>query len=120
LCTGDAVSGVFDFYFSCTAPYVFDLMMTVNAWCFENGQPVRGKIVGLVQAYHAARPLSAAEKEALPLFGAAAALTFATERLRDWLKPRPGAKVTRLDPLELVHVMRWHRQARPDDYGLKA
>ena len=45
-------TGIIDFYFSCRDFYIYDLMLTVNAWCFDpHGQPDPGAIRKFIQGY---------------------------------------------------------------------
>lgn len=110
--TGENVSGVIDFYFSCTDTFVYDLMLTINAWCFDTaGNPDAGKSAALLEAYQRERPLSPAEKKSLPFFGRAAALRIIATRLYDWLHPVPGAVIKMKDPLEYVRILKYWQAA---------
>jgi homoserine kinase type II len=119
---GDRISGVIDFYFSCTDFYAYDLMLALNAWTFDGkGGPHPEKSTALINAYAALRPLSAAERGALPLLGRAAAARIVSTRLYDLLHPAPGAVVTPKDPLAHVRILRFHRNvSSPAGYGLAA
>lgn len=104
------ISGVIDFYFSCTETFVYDLMLTLNAWCFDKqGIPDKEKTASLLAAYRRQRPLSSGEEAALPLFGRAAALRIVATRLYDWLHPAEGAIVKPKDPLEHVRILRFYQ-----------
>jgi homoserine kinase type II len=118
----EKLSGVIDFYFSCTDAFAYDLMLTLNAWAFDaKGMPGPDKAAALLNAYTAARPLSREERAALPLFGRAAALRIVATRLYDLLHPAPGAVVTPKDPLAHVRILRFHRSvSSPASYGLAA
>ena len=73
----------------------------------------------LLQAYDRLRPLSAAEREALPLLCRGAALRFLLTRLVDWLDVPPGALVRPKDPLEYFRKLRFHQAvASVRDYGI--
>src|SRR5581483_4617066 len=64
----DQLSGLIDFYFACTDTLAYDVAICLNACCFEldhSFNVTKGR--GLLQAYARARPLSEAEREALPL-----------------------------------------------------
>jgi homoserine kinase type II len=117
---GEHCSGVIDFYFACTDFLAYDLGICLNAWCFDANhafQPERAR--DLVAAYQEVRPLSAAEKQALPLLARGSALRFLLTRLYDWLNRQPGALVRPKDPLEYLSKLRFHRQAGgPDVYGV--
>jgi homoserine kinase type II len=77
------------------------------------------KARNLLAAYAAARPLSAAERAALPVLCQGAALRFALTRLFDWINTPPGALVTRKDPMEYIRRLRFHLAARGEaSYGL--
>jgi len=109
--TGTEISGVIDFYFACTDLFVYDLMLTLNPWCFDkNGTLDTERSATLLTAYHAVRPLSAAEIEALPLMGRAAALRIIATRLYDWFNPAKDALVTPKDPREHIRILRHHQQ----------
>jgi homoserine kinase type II len=114
------VTGVIDFYFACTDAFAYDLAVCLNAWCFESDHrwnPDKGK--RLIDAYQAIRPLSEAERAALPVLARGSALRFLLTRLYDWLNRPPGALVKPKDPLEYLAKLRFHRAASgPEAYGL--
>ncbi|MBB6249721.1 homoserine kinase [Nitrospirillum iridis] len=115
-----ALSGLIDFYFACTDMLAYDLAICLNAWCFEaDGAFNVTKSRLLLANYARVRPLSAAEVAALPLLARGSALRFLLTRLYDWLNTPAGALVKRKDPLEYLHKLRFHQQARGlADYGL--
>jgi len=115
-----ALSGLIDFYFAATDLLAYDLAVCVNAWCFEADVSLNvTKTRALLSAYSAIRPLSAAERAALPVLCQGAALRFALTRLYDWINTPPGALVTRKDPMEYVRRLRLHLAARDEHaYGL--
>jgi homoserine kinase type II len=118
---GDRLSGVIDFYFACTDALAYDVAVCLNAWCFETDQSynvTKGR--SLLQAYAAVRPLSEAERSALPLLARGAALRFLLTRLVDWFDVPPGALVRPKDPLEYYRKLRFHQAvASARDYGMK-
>ncbi len=110
--TGGTLSGVIDFYFACTELFCYDVMLTLNPWCFDkSGALDTEKSSAFLSAYHAVRPLSAAEISALPLLGRAAALRIVSTRMYDWFNPAKDAVVTPKDPMEHVRIMRFHAAA---------
>jgi homoserine kinase type II len=117
---GDKLSGVIDFYFACNDFYAFDVATCLNAWCFEKDfsyNLTKGR--ALLSAYQAVRPLSEAEKDALPLLARGSALRFMLTRLYDWLTIPDGALVQKRDPVEYIRRLRFHRAVRsPSEYGL--
>ena len=92
---GDRLSGLIDFYFACTDTLAFDVAICLNAWCFEPDHSynvTKGR--NLLTSYIKTRPLSDAERDALPLLARGAAMRFLLTRLVDWLNVpprRPGA-----------------------------
>lgn len=104
-----AVTGVIDFYFACSEFFAYDLMLALNAWCFEPAGFSREKARALLGAYQKERPLSAEEHNALPLLGRAAALRIISTRLYDWLHCSPNALVKPKDPAEYVDILRFHQ-----------
>src|SRR6201981_988289 len=78
---GDKLSGLIDFYFACTDALAYDLAICLNAWCFEADHSynvTKGK--ALLSAYAAVRPLSPAERQALPMLARGSALRFPPAR----------------------------------------
>jgi homoserine kinase type II len=117
---GDRLSGLIDFYFACTDALAYDVAICLNAWCFEidhSYNVTKGR--ALLQSYASVRPLSAAERGALPLLARGAATRFLLTRLVDWLDVPPGALVKPKDPLEYVRKLRFHQAvASARDYGI--
>ncbi|MFI5001545.1 MAG: homoserine kinase [Reyranellales bacterium] len=116
----DELSGLIDFYFACNDALAYDVAICLNAWCFETDRSFNAtKARALLQAYEKVRPLSAAERGALPLLARGAALRFLLTRLYDWLHTPADALVKRKDPLEYLAYLRFHRSTTSlADYGL--
>jgi homoserine kinase type II len=114
------ISGLIDFYFAATDLLAYDVAVCLNAWCFEPDLSFNvTKARALIGAYHARRPLSAAERAALPVLCQGAALRFALTRLYDWLNTPPGALVTPKNPLDYVGRLRLHLSASSEHaYGI--
>ncbi|WP_426955413.1 homoserine kinase [Muricoccus radiodurans] len=114
------VSGLIDFYFACTDLLAYDIAVCLNAWCFEPDLSFNvTKARALLGAYRAARPLSEAELDALPVLCRGAAIRFLLTRLYDWTNTPPGALVTRKDPIEYLRRLRFHAAATgPSAYGI--
>lgn len=111
---GGEVSGIIDFFFSCTDAYVYDIAVTINAWCFDgadaNWQFNAHKYAALISAYEAVRPLSEQEKAALPVMLRRAAVRFFLTRAYDKLYPKPGAVVGVKNPLEYVAKINYFKK----------
>ena len=109
---GDRLSGLIDFYFACTDTLAYDVAICLNAWCFEPDHSynvTKGR--NLLTSYIKARPLSDAERAALPLLARGAAMRFLLTRLVDWLNVPPGALVRPKNPLEYFRKLRFHQKA---------
>jgi homoserine kinase type II len=119
---GDRLSGLIDFYFACTDTLAFDVAICLNAWCFEPDHSynvTKGR--NLLTSYIKTRPLSDAERDALPLLARGAAMRFLLTRLVDWLNVPAGALVQPKNPLEYFRKLRFHQKAASvRDYGLPA
>ncbi|PLP59610.1 homoserine kinase [Mesorhizobium loti] len=118
---GEKLSGLIDFYFACDDFYAYDLATCLNAWCFEKDFSFNlTKGTALLAGYQSVRPLTAAEKEALPLLARGSALRFMLTRLYDWLTVPDGGLVIKRDPTEYIRRMRFHRAiGSASEYGLK-
>ncbi len=119
---GDRLSGLIDFYFACTDTLAFDIAICLNAWCFEPDHSynvTKGR--NLWTSYIKTRPLSDAERDALPLLARGAAMRCLLTRLVDWLNVPGGALVQPKNPLEYFRKLRFHQKATSvHDYGLPA
>lgn len=105
------VSGLIDFYFACDDFFAYDLAITVNAWCFERDRSFNLTKTRLLLAEYARhRPLTAAERTALPVLMRGAALRFLLTRAHDLLFHEKSALVTPKDPLEYAVKLRFHQQ----------
>jgi len=115
-----SVSGLIDFYFAATDILTYDVAMCLNAWCFEQDFSFNvTKARALLLAYDAIRPLSAAERAALPVLARGAAIRILLTRLYDWLNTPPGALVTPKAPLDYLRRLRFHMSAQDEHaYGI--
>lgn len=104
----DRVTGLIDFYFSCTGMMAYDLAVTHAAWCFDARGARFSSACGhaLLAGYASVRPLAAAEAAALPLLAEGACLRFVASRAEDWFETPPDAQVRRKDPMDFLR--RWH------------
>ncbi len=114
------LSGLIDFYFAATDLLAYDVAVCLNAWCFEPDFAFNvTKARAMLAAYAAIRPLSDAERAALPVLCQGAAIRFLLTRLYDWVNTPPGAMVTRKDPIEYLRRLRFHLAARDEHaYGI--
>lgn len=114
------LSGLIDFYFAATDILAYDVAVCLNAWCFEADYSFNvTKARSLLRAYAEVRPLSEAERAALPVLSQGAAIRFLLTRLYDWLNTPSGAMVTPKDPLEYLRRLRFHLGARDEHaYGI--
>ena len=117
---GAHLSGMIDFYFSCTDTYAYDIAICLNAWCFEPDHGFNSIKAGqLLKNYRNVRDLSGHEIEALPILTRGSAMRFLLTRLYDWMNTPRNAMVRRKDPLEFFHKLQFHMRVNsPQDYGL--
>lgn len=107
-------AGTIDFYFACFDAYAYDIAVALNAWCFEpDGSFNITAARQLVAGYESRRPLTGAERAALPILAHGAAMRFFLTRLADWGATPPGALVRPKDPLEYERKLAVHRTS-PD------
>ena len=110
----DVVAGLLDFESASFGPFVYDLLVTMLAWCF--GDELDEALVGaMFQGYTQVRPMSAFEVSEMTTEGSFACIRFASTRLTDFsLRTAPGQKplrdydrfFQRLDALQSGHLDR--------------
>ena len=97
------ITGIIDFYFSCTDFLVYDLAIAINAWCFDDKNNFQDtKYRSLLNGYNSRRKLNKEEKFFLPLLCHAASLRFLLTRLFDWVNTPPEANVALKNPVEYI------------------
>ncbi len=117
---GNRLSGIIDFYFACTDALAYDIAVCLNAWCFEQDASfniTKGR--AFLRGYEDVRPLTNAEREAMPMLARGAAMRFLLTRAYDWLNTPPSALVSPKNPAEYVRRLRFHQSVRSiTDYGV--
>ena len=115
LMLGDRVTGLIDFYFAARDMMAYDLAVTHAAWCFDTSGTRFDAAVSraLLTGYEQIRPLSEAERAALPILAQGACVRFVASRAEDWGDTPAGAKVLRKDPMDFVR--RWDFYAAQGD-----
>jgi homoserine kinase type II len=120
LMLGDQVSGLIDFYFSCTDVRAYDLAVTHTAWCFSaegtnfDAAVSRALIAGYRDTWGAFGADYAPPRMAVLARGAA--LRFLLSRAYDWINTPANALVTRKDPAAFLHRLRFYRD--PANIGI--
>ena len=117
----DKLSGLIDFYFACNDQLAYDIAICLNAWCFEPDYAfniTKGR--ALLKAYAEVRPLTGAERDAMPVLARGAALRFLLTRSFDWLNRPKDALVKPHDPIAYLRRLRFHQGVRSiHEYGLE-
>ncbi len=107
----DKITGVIDFYFSCTDILIYDLAIAVNAWCFDKEYNFQEKkYQALIRGYNIKRKLSIEEEFFLPLLCQAASLRFLLTRLFDWVNTPIAANVVRKNPEEYIKKHKYFKK----------
>lgn len=79
----ERIVALLDFESACRGPYVYDLMVTLLAWCYGDSLDL-GLALALIDGYQSVRPLSPLELDNLVSEGSVACVRFATTRLTDF------------------------------------
>ena len=113
---GDALTGIFDFYFAGVDALLFDAAVCLNDWCIDlaSGALVEERADAFVAAYDAVRRFTSDELRLLPALMRNAALRFWISRLWDVHLPRDASMLIAHDPTHFERVLRqratqpWH------------
>ena len=118
LFVGDALSGIFDFYFAGNDTWAYDIAVCLNDWCVHplEGTPNAPLQRAFFDGYNSVRPVTPLELELLPLLLRAAALRFWLSRLWDYYLPRAAVQLTPHDPSKFERIL----QARCRDQSTQS
>jgi homoserine kinase type II len=115
LMTGDAVSGLIDFYFACTDLRAYDLAVTHAAWSFNVDGSEYLPAVGnaIIAGYRGTFGLDDEVCGAFLVLARAACLRFLLTRCFDWINTPSSAIVTRKDPSEFLRRLNFYDNPSP-------
>jgi homoserine kinase type II len=102
---GDRLGGIIDFYYACNDILLYDVAIAVNDWCEDGRGLDAARLQTLLQAYHAVRPLSEAERLAWAGLLRRAALRFWLSRLYDLHNPQAGELTHAKDPQQFRRIV---------------
>ncbi len=108
-----ALSGIIDFYYACDEYYIYDLALTVNAWCFDgDARFIAARYDALMKGYATQRSLSADERAVFNIMLRASALRIQMTRLYDYLNHPGDDVVVPHDPTAfLKRIAYWKEQS---------
>lgn len=114
LMLGDQVTGLIDFYFSCTDIRGYDLAVTHGAWAFSaDGKTFRHDVsAALLDGYRSIFPLDVPTRDAFDVLLRGASLRFLLTRSYDWINTPADALVTRKDPVAYLRRLEFYRDAK--------
>ena len=118
LMLGDKVTGIIDFYFSCTDFMAYDIAVTHSAWCFSDDGThfSRDLSRALLSGYTNIRKITADERKVMTTLTRGAALRFLLTRAYDWINTPADALVTRKDPVAFLRRLEFYRD-NPDVFA---
>jgi homoserine kinase type II len=118
---GTQLCGLIDFYFACNDFLAYDVVICLNAWCFEQDLSFNiTKGQALLRGYQSIRELTPSEREKLPTLARGAALRFLLTRAYDRLHTSKNALVKPHDPSVYLRRLRFHQSVRSAlEYGLE-
>ena len=114
LMIGNDVTGLIDFYFSCTDIRAYDLAVMHAAWCFDNDGRNFDRHVSnaLIYGYRATMEQSEAEINCMRTLARGAALRFTLTRAYDLINTPADAMVTRKDPMAFARRLQYYRDPK--------
>ena len=116
----DQLSGIIDFYDACYDNYLYDIAITVNAWCTdEEGKLINTLLSAFLQGYQSIRQLTDAELKAWPIMLRMAAMRFWLSRLEDSLIQRDGDLTHSKNPKEYQRILQNHIKPELVDIALQ-
>lgn len=112
---GDELGGLIDFYYACDDVLLYDVAIAANDWCVNaDGSFDQQRLQALLQAYHAVRAFSDAERQAWSSVLRMAALRFWLSRLFDLHYPQDGELTHAKDPQHFQKILQLRIQQQPE------
>ena len=102
------LSGILDFYFSCHDFLVYDLAVTMNAWCFEKGIFNKSFSYNLLKGYESIRVLKQIEKKYLNILLRGSSLRFLLTRLYDSIHGSENEFIKKKNPIDFFRILTFH------------
>lgn len=108
------VTGVIDFHFVCHDAFAYDVAIAINAWCFDQENEFSAeRMQAMMLGYNRIRPLSQAERAALPVLLRAASLRFLLSRIEEKLAWTPDKQMVPHDPMVFEKRLRHFQRMYP-------
>ena len=104
------VTGVLDFYFSCYDFFIYDLAITLNAWCFINDKFKKEFFMSMLNGYQNIRKLSINEKKNLNICLRGACVRFFFTRMYDKIFSKQKKIYIKKHPNEYLKKLSFHIQ----------
>ena len=105
------ISGIIDFYFSCSDFIAYELALTANDWCFNReGIFNLDNFNSLIMGYNNISSLNSKEKASMNVLFRGAAVRILVTRLYDKIfHPNEGLNELK-DPEEYLKILKWHQE----------
>ncbi len=106
LANKNKITGIIDYYYSFTGPFIYELAVIINDWCVnKNGTVNKRKLKSFMDSYNSVRKLSSKEREQINNAMIAAALRFYLSRLADMIFPKVGEITHIKDPSVFENIL---------------
>ena len=111
----DSVSGVIDFFFTCTDSVIYDLSTLINAWFFKQEVFFENEFQLFFKNYLDSISLNQTEKEYFNFYLKCSAIRFFLTRLHDQYFNNSG-QVNHKNPLDFFEILKFHEKNNLQDF----
>jgi homoserine kinase type II len=112
------LSGLIDFFFASNDYLIYDVAITLNAWCFDDNSFNLTKAKNFIRGYNSIRQITDNEKKVFALMCRKAALRFTLSRMYDSIYTQKDAVVKIKNPKEYMQKLRFHLATHTyEEYG---
>ena len=109
------VSGVIDFFFTCTDSIAYDLATLINAWFFQNEVFLESDFKSYFKTYMNHSILNSDEKKFFNFYLKCSAIRFFLTRLHDQYFNNSG-QVNHKNPLDFFEILKFHEKNNLQDF----